>query len=141
VVRKIFKDTSARFQTEAGFSIGNTSVPFFNFILGGYGYNAINNFKHFYGYDFLSLSANSYLKSSLTVDCEIFENNHINLTANFANVQDNLFRKVNWISVPKYSGYALGYGLETLIGPIEIKHSLSPETGKGLTWFSIGFWF
>jgi NTE family protein len=89
----------------------------------------------------LSLSANSYLKSSLTVDCEIVENNHINLTANYANVKDNLFQKVNWIAVPKYSGYALGYGLETLVGPIEIKYSWSPETGKGLTWFSIGFWF
>ena len=141
VVHKIFNHTSARFQTEAGFSIEKASVPFFNFNLGGYGYNTINNFKHFYGYDFLSLSANSYLKSSLTVDCELVENNHINLTANYANVKDNLFQKVNWIAVPKYSGYTLGYGLETLVGPIEIKYSWSPETGKGLTWFSIGFWF
>ena len=141
VVKKISKNTSVRFQTEAGFSIGNPSVPFFNFSLGGYGYNTINNFKYFYGYDFLSLSANSYLKSSLTVNYEIFKKNHVNLTANFANVQDNLFRTVDWISLPKYSGYALGYGLETLIGPIEIKYSLSPETGKGFTWFSIGFWF
>ena len=130
-----------RFQTDAGFSFGSASVPFFNFSLGGYGYNTINNFKHFYGYDFLSLSANSYLKSSLSVDYEIFKKNHINLTANFANIQNNLFRKVNWISTPKYSGFALGYGLETLVGPLEIKHSWSPETGKRFTWFSIGFWF
>jgi hypothetical protein len=41
---------------------------------------------------------------------------------------------------PKYSGYAVGYGLETIIGPIEIKYS-SPENAKGYTWFSIGFCF
>jgi NTE family protein len=34
-------------QTEAGFSFGNDSVSFFNFVLGGYGYNQINNFRHF----------------------------------------------------------------------------------------------
>ncbi len=141
VVKNFFNTTSVRFQTDAGFSIGNASVPFFNFSLGGYGFNTINNFKHFFGYDFLSKSANSYLKSTLTIDCEIIKKNHINLTANFANIQDDLFRTVNWISLPKYSGYALGYGLETLIGPIEIKRSWSPETGKQFTWFSIGFWF
>jgi hypothetical protein len=37
---------------------------FFNFILGGYGYNLINNFKYFYGYDYLSIAANSYIKST-----------------------------------------------------------------------------
>jgi hypothetical protein len=40
---------------------------------------------------------------------------------------------------PKYSGYAVGYGLETIIGPIEMKYSWSPENAKGYTWFSIGF--
>jgi NTE family protein len=33
------------------------------------------------------------------------------------------------VSLPKYSGYAMGYGLETII-PIEIKHTWSPETKK-----------
>jgi NTE family protein len=43
--------TPLKVQTEAGFSFGNDSVSFFNFVLGGYGYNQINNFR-FYGYDF-----------------------------------------------------------------------------------------
>ncbi len=141
IARKIFKNTSVRFHTDAGVSIGSSSVPFFNFSFGGYGYNTINNFKHFFGYDFLSKSANSFLRSTMTVDYEIIKKNHINLTANFANINDNLFQTVDWISLPKYSGYALGYGIETLIGPLEIKHSWSPETGKEFTWFSVGFWF
>jgi hypothetical protein len=31
--------------------------------------------------------------------------------------------------------------LETVLGPIEVKYSWSPELPKGFTWFSIGFWF
>lgn len=141
IAKTVLKKTTLKFQADGGFSFGNQSLPFFNFALGGFGYATFNNFKHFYGYDFLSIAANSYLKAATTIDYEIFKKGHINLSANFANLQDNLFHSLDWLSIPKYSGYALGYGLETIIGPMEIKHSWSPETGKGYTWFSIGFWF
>mgnify|MGYP003605920519 CR=1 FL=1 len=139
--KTFFDKVSINFQNEAGFTIGNNTDPFFNFILGGYGFNTINNFRHFYGYDFLSISANSYLKSTLTFDYEFIKKNHLNLSANYANVENNLFDSIKWISSPRYSGYALGYGLETVIGPIEFKYSWSPETGKGYAWFNVGFWF
>ena len=135
------KKSSLNIFTEGGFSFGGKSVPFFDFVLGGYGFNPLNNFKQFYGYDFMSLAANSYLKTSITYDYEIYKNNHLNFSANFANLENNIFQTLNWISVPKYSGYAIGYGLETIIGPVEIKQSWSPETSKNYTWFSIGFWF
>ncbi|NRT14300.1 NTE family protein [Flavobacterium sp. 28A] len=137
----LFKKATIKFQTEAGFSFGDQSVPFFNFILGGYGYKTFNNFRHFYGYDFLSIAGDSYIKTTGTVDYQIFKNNHVNFTANFANLGNRIFDSVDWISIPKYSGYAVGYGLETVIGPIEIKHSWSPENSKGYTWFSVGFMF
>lgn len=137
----IFDKVTMKFQTEAGFSIGKESVPFFNFTLGGYGYNMINNFRHFYGYDFLSITANSYIKSSATIDYEFYRRNHINFSANFANLGDKLFETTNWVSIPKYSGYAFGYGLETVIGPIEIKYSWSPENSRSYTWISVGFLF
>lgn len=141
VVKKIFDKTVLRFQTDAGFTIGTQKLPFFNFTLGGWGYHPVNNFKPFYGYDFLSLSGDSYIKSSLSIDCEVFKKNHLNLSANFATIQNNLFDDLDWISIPKYSGYAIGYGLETIIGPIQLKQSWSPETRHGYTWFSVGFWF
>jgi NTE family protein len=137
----IFKNTTIKIQTEAGFSFGNDSVTFFNFVLGGYGFNQINNFRHFYGYDFLSIAANSYIKSTGTVDYEFLKKNHLSFSANFANLGDRIFESIDWVSVPRYSGYAIGYGLETIVGPIEIKHTWSPETNKGFTWFSIGFLF
>ena len=137
----IFKNTTIKMQTEAGFSFGNDSVSFFNFVLGGYGYNPINNFRHLLGYDFLSIAGNSYIKTTGTVDYEFYKKNHLNFSANYANLGDRIFESVNWISVPKYSGYALGYGLETIVGPVEIKYSWSPETQRSYTWFSVGFLF
>jgi NTE family protein len=130
-----------KFQGDAGLPIGNDGIPFFNFVLGGYGYNSINNFKPFFGYDFVSVAANSFIKASGTIDFIFFNKNHLNFSANFANLEQNLFKSKDWISLPKYSGYAFGYGLETRIGPIEVKYSWSPESNKGYTWFNVGFWF
>ncbi|WP_348823916.1 patatin-like phospholipase family protein [Flavobacterium aestuarii] len=141
IAKTVFKNTTIKFQAESGISIGDKSIPYFDFILGGYGYNKTNNFKYFYGYDFLSISGNSYLESTITLDYEIFKKNHINLSANYANLGDDLYNSLDWISLPKYSGYAFGYGLETVIGPIEIKYSWSPEISKSYLWFSVGFIF
>lgn len=141
IVRPLFRKATIKFGADAGFNIGSDSVPFFDFILGGYGYNKINNFNYFYGYDFLSIAGNSYIKSDINIDYEIFKKNHINVSANFANLGDDIFSSVDWVSMPKYTGYAIGYGLETIIGPIEVKQSWSPEMSKSFTWFSIGFQF
>ncbi|OXB09734.1 patatin [Flavobacterium plurextorum] len=140
-VNTIFKKLTFKIDADAGLTFGNDSVPFFDYILGGYGYNKINNFNYFYGYDFLSIAGNSFIKTGITLDYEIFKKNHVNLSANYANLGDDIFSTVDWISMPKYSGYAVGYGLETIIGPIEIKQSWSPEMSKSFTWFSIGFLF
>ena len=138
---KFLNKATFKFQTEAGLTIGADSVPFLDFVLGGYGYNTINNFKHFYGYDFLSIAGDSYIKSTATLDVEFYKKNHVNFSANVANVDNKLFSTGNWFSTPKYTGYAIGYGLETILGPIEVKYSWSPELPKGYTWVSVGFWF
>ena len=141
MVKSIYKKLTLKVQSEAGFTIGDDSVPFFDFVLGGYGFNTINNFKHFYGYDFLSIAGGSYIKSCFTLDYEIYKKNHINFSANYANVEDGLFQNGNWLSKPRYNGYAIGYALESIIGPIEIKYSWSPELSKGYAYFSVGFSF
>lgn len=141
ITRTFFKRLNFKLQAEAGAAIGEQSVHFMDFILGGYGYNTINNFRHFYGYDFVSIAADSYLKTLATVDVEFYKKHHLNLSANFANAENKLFSTGNWLSAPTYSGYAAGYGLETIVGPIELKYSWSPELPKGFFWFSFGFWF
>ncbi|HEY0091527.1 MAG TPA: patatin, partial [Flavobacterium sp.] len=142
IAQTFYKKFTIKLQSELGFVIGEESVPFFDFILGGYGFQTINNIRQFYGYDFLSLSGNSYLKGAATIDYEIFKKNHLNFSANLASISDNLFEKTEWFSEnQKYTGYAIGYGLETIVGPLEIKYTWSPELPRGYTWFSIGFWF
>jgi NTE family protein len=141
IARTIFKNATVKFQAEAGTSIGDKTLPYFDFILGGYGYYNTNNFRYFYGYDFLSISGDSYLESTITLDYEIFKKNHLNFSANYANLGYSIYNSLDWISLPKYSGYALGYGMETVIGPIEMKYSWSPETSKSYLWFSVGFIF
>jgi NTE family protein len=140
-VKTFFNKIAVKIDSDAGFAFGNDSVHFFDFVLGGYGFNTINNFKHFYGYDFLSISADSFIKSCFTFDYEFYKKNHVNFSANYANVEDDLFVTGNWLSQPKYSGYAVGYALESIIGPIEIKYTWSPEQSKGFTFVSVGFWF
>ena len=141
IVKSINKKLTLKVQSEVGFSIGEDSVPFFDFVLGGYGFNTVNNFKPFYGYDFLSIAGDSYFKSCFTLDYEFYKKNHFNLAANYANVQDQLFENGNWLSKPTYNGYAIGYALESIIGPIEIKYSWSPELNRGYAYFTVGFAF
>lgn len=141
ITRTFFKILNFKLQTDAGVAVGEQSVHFLDFVLGGYGFNTINNFKHFYGYDFISIAADSYIKGLATVDVEFYKKHHVNFSANYANVENKLFSTGNWLSTPTYSGYAVGYGFETILGPIELKYSWSPELPKGYTWFSFGFWF
>jgi NTE family protein len=34
--------------------------------------------------------------------------NHLNFAANFANLGDRMFESIDWVSLPKYSGYVVG---------------------------------
>ncbi len=132
---------SARISAGTGFQIGNNENNSLHFFLGGYGNDFINNILPFYGYDFLEISGNSYINSMIEVDYEIFRKNHLIASANFANVENKIFSTGDWLSAPKYSGYALGYALETFMGPMEVKYSYSPEAGSSHWFFSLGFWF
>ncbi|MDX1544157.1 MAG: patatin-like phospholipase family protein [Christiangramia sp.] len=130
-----------RVSTDTGFKVGNDNINVFDFFLGGYGNNLINNFIPFYGYDFISLSGDSYIRGLLEIDYEAYPNNHIIASANIANVENRLYTTGNWFTWPDYSGYALGYGLDTFLGPMEVKYTYSPEVGKSYWFFSLGFWF
>ena len=139
--KSLTKNFTGNVTAQGGFKIGENPNRSLDFVLGGYGNNFINNFKSFYGYDFLSLAGNSFVKGTLNLDYEIFKKNHINFAANYANIADNIFDNGEWITAPDYSGYALGYALDTFFGPIEAKYTWSPENKKSMWFFNIGFWF
>lgn len=138
---KATKNLSFNITSEGGFKINPKANRFLDFVLGGYGNNYINNFKSFYGYDYLSIAADSYIKGAVTMDYNFAPKNHLLLAANYANVEDRLFDDGNWFTWPEYSGYAIGYSLETFLGPIEAKYTYSPDTKNGFWFFNLGYWF
>lgn len=142
IAQTFFNKLTVKLQTEGGFHVGENTSNFFDFALGGYGFSQVNNLRPFYGYDFISLVGDSYVKGTATIDYEIFKKHHVNFAGNFSNIGDKIFDNVeDWFSKPSYTGYQVGYGVESIIGPLEIKHSWSPETHDHFTWFSVGFWF
>ncbi|MCM5662058.1 patatin-like phospholipase family protein [Galbibacter mesophilus] len=135
------RNMSFDFFTEGGFKIENTNVQAFDFVLGGFGNDFINNITPFLGYDFLGFGGDSYVKATFNADWEFVPQNHINITANIANADDRIFESGEWFSLPDYTGYAIGYGYESIIGPLQAKAAYSPEAGDLWFYVSIGFWF
>lgn len=137
----IVNKLSMNIEASGGFKLGTSRVASFDFVLGGFGTDMINSFVPFFGYDFLSLPGNSFVKAYTRLDYEIAPKNHILFAANFANVDDDLFRTGEWFTAPDFSGYGLGYGWESFLGPIQVMYSFSPDRKGNNLFFSLGYWF
>lgn len=125
---------------QAGFTLGEEGSEIFDYRLGGYNQNYINNFTSFYGYDISSLTDQSFLKSEFHLRYSIFDKHYLNFIANYGRIGKNVLRRGEVLKEIK-SGYALGYSLETILGPIEIKYSWSPDHNDRFWLFNLGFWF
>lgn len=136
-----FGNLTLRGDAHVGITIGDTDNSAMDFILGGYGSRRINNLIPFFGYDFVSAGGNSIIKALFEVDYEIFKKNHIIFSSNFASVQDDLFETDDWFTNAQYTGYAIGYGMETFLGPIEVKYTFSPQQDDGQFFVNLGFRF
>ncbi|WP_121964589.1 patatin-like phospholipase family protein [Myroides sp. N17-2] len=137
ITDKLAVDLKSRLGTVVG---GLPSLGF-GYFLGGYGFADRDNLIPFFGYDLMGIGGNSFIAGSITFDYEIFKKHHINFTANYANAGDKIFASSEWFTRTKYSGYAVGYGMQTMLGPIEFKYTYSPETGSTSAIFAVGFWF
>lgn len=137
----LFSRVSARIWAEGGFRIGRNENSSFDFLLGGYGNDLINNMIPLYGYGFLSIAGDSFAKGLVEVDYEFLPKNHLVLSANTAFVADDIFKELDPFSAPSFSGYAVGYGLETFVGPIQLTYSYSPDTKSSQWYFNLGYWF
>ena len=135
-----FDKLTFQFFSEAGITIGDNQSRALSYNVGGYGDNYINNFIPFFGYDFASLSSDSYLKSGLTMRYEFVRKNYFSLAANYARVEQDLYNE-GYIFENTKSGYMVGYGLETFLGPVEVHYAWSPDNSKGYWYFNAGYWF
>ena len=125
---------------EAGFTLNNSASDIFDFHLGGYNQNYINTFVSLYGYDFAELSDKSFLKSEFHLRYALAEKHYASFIANYARLEGNVFKDIDIFQDIK-SGYALGYSYNSIIGPIEIKYSWSPDNNQNYWLFNLGFWF
>lgn len=129
-----------QFVSEAGFTLGEEDSEIFDYRLGGYNQNYINNFISFYGYDISSLSDQSFLKSEFHFRYKLFEKHHFGVLANYGRIGKNVLNRGELLNEVK-SGYAVGYSIETLLGPIELKYAWSPDHNDRFWLFNLGFWF
>lgn len=128
-------------EVEGGFKLGVSSVTSFDFLLGGYGYERLLNIIPFFGLDPIAVLGNSFVKNSTRLDWNFAPNGHLLAVFNMANVEDDLFRSGDWWSGPQYTGYALGFGWESFLGPAEVYYNWSPEIGQNGLVFSVGYRF
>ena len=129
-----------QYESEAGTTLGSVASEVFDFSLGGYNQNYINNFISLYGYEIGNLSAQSFLKSTFHLRYLLAENHYAMFIANYGRAENDIFKKGQLFSNTK-SGYAIGYSLNTLVGPIELKYSWTPDTNQNYWLFNLGFWF
>ncbi len=138
--KTFFNKLTLHYISEVGITIGDGGNGVFDYLLGGNNENFVNNFVPFYGYEVADLSESAFLKSALTFRYELFEKNYASFTGNFARIDNDLFNSGDIFANTK-SGYAIGYGFDSFIGPIEIKYTWSPDTNQNYWFFNVGFWF
>jgi NTE family protein len=126
---------------EVGIKSGSSGTKSLDFALGGMGAAQTNNFIPFLGYDFIAIPGDSFLKMKATLNFEIVPKNYLIVAANIAKVTDDILRPGSFKRAPSYFGYGLGYGFESIIGPVQIMHTKSPLNGAGSVFFTLGFPF
>jgi len=138
-VKTLFNNTSFLYTSEAGFTLGDVHSKTFDFLLGGYNKNFVNNFVPFYGYEINALSEQTFLKSEFEFRFGLPKEQYLHVIANYARVENSVLNGGELFNGTK-SGYALGYSINTLIGPVSLKYSWSPDTKKNFWYFNLGFW-
>ena len=135
-----FDKLTFQYTSEAGYTLGKKSSKMFDYRLGGYNQNYINNFSSFYGFNTGELSNQSFVKSEFNFRYKIYDKQYLNFIANYARIEEDIFKNGKLFD-NTISGYAVGYGLETILGPIELKYSWSPNNRESFWLFNLGFWF
>ncbi|CAM1334409.1 patatin-like phospholipase family protein [Tenacibaculum aestuariivivum] len=126
--------------SDFGYTLGKKTSQMFDYRLGGYNQNYINNFKPLYGYDSGALSNQSFLKSEFNFRYQLINKHYAVFIANYARIDENILSGGNVLNNTK-SGYAMGYSLETFLGPLELKYTWSPDHNQKYWLFNLGFWF
>jgi NTE family protein len=133
------KNLTLHLQANLGSVFGNSS-PSFIYSLGGNNQNLVNNYEPFYGYDFAELQNNAFIKGQIKVQYEFGEKHYLSVIGNSAGLNTKIFTNGTAFENLK-TGYAIGYGYDSFIGPLELKYTWSPDHNQDYWHINIGFWF
>lgn len=99
-----------------------------------------NPFVPFIGYHFSQQMSLAYAIARIDFQYELFKNNYLILKTNILKDNDLVEQLVEFKDYePKY-GLGLTYGINTMIGPIEISGSINDQNDFFM-YFNLGFWF
>ena len=134
-----FGKLTTHIESKAGVTLGESN-QIFDYFLGGYNKNYVNNFVDFYGYEMAGISERNFIKSGITFRYELFKKNYLSFTANAGRAASDLFNGGAIFEDTKL-GYAAGYSVDSFLGPLELRYSWSPDTSKNYWYVNLGFWF
>ncbi|MBI1227491.1 MAG: hypothetical protein GC192_19825 [Bacteroidetes bacterium] len=119
--------------TSVGGLMGEKAAPY-RYYVGGNNLNIINNFKPFLGLSLGELAATKFAYGSLYLQRRILKNQYFSLIGNAALLKNAFEAGSRFIY-----GMGISYGLDTVLGPIELTYGSSNEGGA--LYFNLGYWF
>jgi NTE family protein len=116
-----------------GALFGEKAAPY-RYYVGGNNLNIINNFKPFLGLRLGELAATQMAYGDTYLQRRILKNHYVSVIGNAAYLKNAFEEGYRFIY-----GAALSYGLDTVLGPIELTYAQSNEGGA--LYFNLGYWF
>ena len=122
-----------------GASFGDPFPYPYKFVLGGMGQNYIDNMVPFAGMRYTSYFEDNTIIARLKIRWNFFGKHNIFVIGNAGTFND-IFESM-FSDSKLYYGGAIGYSLESLIGPIELSWAASNQGPYGTGFLNIGYWF
>lgn len=126
---------------KAGASFGDQSPEGLDFFMGGYGYQDTGYFVPFFGQDIMALRGNSFLLAQINTTLELTAKSRLLARAQVGEIRHDLYKGLQWSQVLEQSSFAVGYALETFLGPLELWRGYASGLSGGRWQMSLGFRF
>jgi len=132
-VRQLSERSVGGASATVGGLLGVEASPY-RYYLGGNNLNLINNFKPFIGLSMGEFAATNIAFANLYWQRRFFKNQYLTISSNAAYLQHAF--ETGYLAI--YS-LGFGYGIDTVLGPIELTYGRSNKGGA--LYFNLGYWF
>ena len=122
-----------------GATLGKAVSYPYQYVIGGQGQNYIRNMVPFVGMQYTSFLGDNVIIARTKVRWNFYDNHYLFVIGNMGTFNE-IFEKM-FVDSKLYYGGALGYSLNSLIGPIEFSISASNQGPYMQNYLSIGYWF